>query len=44
MVDRGLIVARQKIETNIADNFFCSLALTDLINHLIFNAVDEKKN
>ena len=33
---------RQKIEINIAHNFFCSLALTDFHNHLIFTVVDEK--
>ena len=43
MVDRGLMVDRQKIETNIAHNFSCSLALTDFNNHLIFTIVDEKK-
>ena len=43
MVDRGLMVDLQKIEINIAHNFFCSLALTDLNNHLIFTVVDEKK-
>ena len=42
MVDRGLMVDRQKIETNIAHNFFCSLALTDFNNHLIFIVVDKK--
>ena len=42
MVDRGLMVDRQKIETNIAHNFFCTLALTDFKNHLIFTAVNEK--
>ena len=36
-----LMVDRQKIETNIAHNFFCSLALTDN-NYLIFTVVDEK--
>ena len=41
MVDRGLMVDRQKIEINIAHNFFCSLALTGLNNHLIFTVVDE---
>ena len=35
------MVDRQKIETNIAHNVFCSLALTDLNNHLIFTVVDE---
>ena len=44
MVDRGLMVDRQKIETDIAHNFFCSLGLTDFNNHLIFTVVDEKKN
>ena len=44
MVDRGLMVDSQKIETNIVHHFFCSLALTDFNNHLIFNVVDEKKN
>ena len=44
MVDRGLMVDRHKIETNIEHNFFCSLALTDFNNHLIFIVVDEKKN
>ena len=45
MVDRGLMVDRQKIEINIAHNFFCSLALTDFNNHLILTVVtvDEKK-
>ena len=43
MVDRGLMVDRQKIEANIAYNFFCSLALTDFNNHLIFTVVGEKK-
>ena len=37
-----LMVGRQKIETNIAHNFFCSLALTDVNNYLIFTVVDEK--
>ena len=37
-----LIADRQKIETNIAHNFFCSLALTDVNNYLIFTVVDEK--
>ena len=36
------MVDRQKIEINIAHNFFCSLALTDFNNHLIFTVVDEK--
>ena len=43
MVDRGLMVDRQKIEINMAHNFFCSLALTDFNNHLIFTVVNEKK-
>ena len=38
-----MMVDRQKIEINIAHNFFCSLALTDFDNHLIFTVVDEKK-
>ena len=33
---------RQLIEINIAHNFFCSLALMDFHNHLIFTLVDEK--
>ena len=37
------MVDRQKIETNVAHNFFCCLALTDFNNHLIFTVVDEKK-
>ena len=37
------MVDRQKIETNIVNNFFCSLALTDFNNHRIFTVVDEKK-
>ena len=37
-----LMVDRQKIETNIAHNFFCSLALTDVNNYLIFTVVDGK--
>ena len=37
-----LMVDRQKIETNIAHNYFCSLALTDVNNYLIFTVVDEK--
>ena len=37
------MVDRQKIETNIVHNFFCSLALTDFNNHRIFTVVDEKK-
>ena len=44
MVDCGLMVDCQKIEVNIAHNFFCSLALTDFNNHLTFTVVDEKKN
>ena len=32
----------QKIETNITHNVFCSLALTDFNNYLIFTVVDEK--
>ena len=43
MVDHGLMVDRQKIETNVAYNFFCSLALKDFNNHLIFTVVDKKK-
>ena len=43
MVDRGLMVDQQKIEINIAHNFFCSLALMNFNNHLIFTVVDEKK-
>ena len=43
MVDCGLMVDCQKIEVNIAHNFFCSLALTDFNNHLTFTVVDEKK-
>ena len=43
MVDRELMVDRQKIEINIAHNFFFSLALTDFNNLLIFIVVDEKK-
>ena len=39
IVDCGLTVDRQKIETNIAH---CSLALTDFNNHFIFTVVDEK--
>ena len=39
----GMMVDCQKIEINIAHNFFCSLALTDFDNHLIFTVVDEKK-
>ena len=42
MVDRGLTVDRQKIDTNIVHNFFYSLARMDLNNHLIFTVVDEK--
>ena len=37
-----VIVDRQKIEINIAHNFFCSLALTDVNNYVIFTVVDEK--
>ena len=37
-----MMVDRQKIEINIAHNFFCSLALADFNNHLIFTLVDEK--
>ena len=37
------MVDRQKIETDIAHNFFCSLALKDFNNRLIFTVVDEKK-
>ena len=36
------MVDRQKIETNIAHIFLCSLALTDFNNHLIITLVDEK--
>ena len=36
------MVDRQKIETNIAHNFFCSLAVTDVNNYLIFTVVDAK--
>ena len=36
------MVDRQKIETNLAHNFFCSLALTDVNNYVIFTVVDEK--
>ena len=36
------MVDRQKIGTNIAHNFFCSLALMDVNNYLIFTVVDEK--
>ena len=43
MVDRGLMVDQQKIEINIPHNFFCSLALMNFNNHLIFTVVDEKK-
>ena len=42
MVERGLTVDSQKIETNIAHNFFCFPALTDFNNHPIFSVVDEK--
>ena len=38
-----MMVDCQKIEINIAHNFFCSLALTDFNKHLIFTVVDEKK-
>ena len=44
MVDHGLLVDRQKIETNVAYNFFCSLALKDFNNHLIFTVVDKIRN
>ena len=44
MVDHGLMVDRQKIETNVAYNFFCSLALKDFNKHLIFTVVDKKRN
>ena len=37
------MVDRQKIETNVAYNFFCSLALKDFNNHLIFTIVDKKR-
>ena len=37
-----LMVDRQKIETNIAHNFFCFLALRDVNNYLIFTVVDGK--
>ena len=43
MVDRGLMVDCQEIETNKAHNFFCSLALMDFNNHVTFTDVDEKK-
>ena len=43
MVDPLLIVDRQKIETNIAHNSSCSLALTDFNCYLIFTGVNEKK-
>ena len=43
MVDRGLMVDRQKIETNVAYTFFCSLALNDFNNHPIFTVVDKKR-
>ena len=36
------MVDRQKIETNIAHYFFCSLALTDVNSYLIFTVVDKK--
>ena len=42
-IDRGLMVDCQEIETNIAHNFFCSLALMDFNNHVTFTDVDEKK-
>ena len=42
MVDPLLIVDRQKIETNIAHNSSCSLALTDFNCYLIFTGVNEK--
>ena len=42
MVDRGLMVDCQEIETNIAHNFFCFLALMDFNNHVTFTDVDEK--
>ena len=42
MVDRGLMVDCQEIETNIAHNFLCSLALMDFNNHVTFTDVDEK--
>ena len=35
-----LMVDRQKIETNVAHNVFCSLALTDFKNYPIFTVVD----
>ena len=38
------MVDRQKIETDIAHNFFCSLALKDFNNRLIFTVVDKKKS
>ena len=37
-----LMVDRQKIEINIAHNFFCFLALRDVNNYLIFTVVDGK--
>ena len=37
------MVDRQKIETKIVHNVFCSLALPDFNNHRIFTVVDEKK-
>ena len=43
MVDLGLMVDHQKMETNIAHNFFSSLALRDFNYHIIFTVVDEKK-
>ena len=42
MVDHWLMVDRLKIETNLAHNFFCSLAPTDFNSHLILTVVDEK--
>ena len=41
MVDGDLMVDRQKVETNVGHNFFCSLALTDF-NNCLFTVVDEK--
>ena len=43
MVDRGFMVHRQKIETNIAHNYFCSLEIMDFNNHLILTVVNEKR-
>ena len=43
MVDHGLMVDRQKIETNRTHNRFCSLAVTEFNSHLIFTVVDEQK-